>query len=136
MTQSLNPENGLPRVIRAAKMLEEEIAHGDSQAVIATDVSGSICYWNEGAQRLYGWSAEEVMGQNVTDVTPAEAVRSSADGILQRLIAGHSYRGQFQVRRRDGTSFIATVVDTPVRGDSGELVGVVGVSWVGQEEQS
>src|SRR5688572_25846693 len=136
MTHPLKTENGLPRVIRAARLLEEEIAHGDSQAVIATDVTGSICYWKEGAQRLYGWCADEVLGQNVTDVTPAEEVRSSAAGILRALAAGHSYRGQFMVRRRDRTSFIATVVDTPVRGDTGELVGVVGVSWVEHGERS
>ena len=136
MTQDLKTENGLDRVIRVAQRLEQEIAHGDSQAVIATDVAGSICYWNEGAERLYGWSAEEVLGRNVTDVTPAEEVRASADGILSALATGHSYRGEFKVRRRDGTSFIATVVDTPVRGDTGELVGVVGVSWVEPGERS
>lgn len=130
MTEDLKTDYGLPRVIRAARLLEEEIAHGDSQAVIATDAAGSICYWNEGAQRLYGWSADEVLGLMVTDVTPAESVRASADSILRALVAGHSYRGAFRVRRRDGTAFVATVVDTPVRGDAGELVGVVGVSWV------
>jgi PAS domain S-box-containing protein len=130
MTQDLATANGLPRVIRAARLLEEEIAHGDAQAVIATDVAGSICYWNDAAERLYGWSADEVIGRNVTDVTPAESVRTSADSILRALVAGHSYRGAFMVRRRDGTPFIATVVDTPVRGDAGELVGVVGVSWI------
>jgi PAS domain S-box-containing protein len=124
-----NTASSLPRVIGVARRLEEEIAHGGEQAVIATDMTGAICYWNEAAQRLYGWRAEEVLGVNVTEITPAEDTRESADRILRALVAGHSYRGQFKLRRRDGTSFVATVVDTPVRNDAGELVGVVGVSW-------
>ena len=119
----------LPRVIGAARRLEEEIAHADDQAVIATDILGAICYWNAAAERLYGWSEAEVLGRTVTEVTPAEEQRASADGILKALIAGQTYHGVFKVRRRDGTSFLATVVDTPVRSEEGELVGVVGVSW-------
>src|SRR5262249_54097980 len=98
------------------------------QAVIATDLSGTITYWNRFAERLYGWSAAEVIGRNVVDVTPAEASHEQAAEILGRVRAGESWSGEFGVRRRDGTAFPAEVTASPIRDDAGELIGVVGVS--------
>jgi adenylate cyclase len=45
------------------------------EAVIATDLEGRITYWNRYAERLYGWREEEVLGQSVVEVTPADASR-------------------------------------------------------------
>jgi PAS domain S-box-containing protein len=41
------------------------------QAVVATDPQARILYWNQGAERLYGWSADEVLGRNAAEVIVA-----------------------------------------------------------------
>lgn len=98
------------------------------QAVVVTDLAGTITYWNGFAERLYGWSVPEVLGRSILDVTPAAASREQAAAILEQLRAGKSWAGEFTVQRRDGTSFPAWVTDTPIRDERGELAGMIGVS--------
>jgi PAS domain S-box-containing protein len=98
------------------------------QAVIATDMAGTITYWNRHAERLYGWSAAEATGRNILEVTPAETSHEQAAEIMSRLAAGETWSGEFNVRRRDGTSFPAMVTDTPIQDERGSLSGIVGVS--------
>ena len=98
------------------------------QAVIATDLSGRITYWNKYAERLYGWEAAEVLGRNVVEVTPSSATQAQAHEIMSSLREGQSWSGEFNVRRRDGTVFPAQVTDSPIYDNDGRLVGVVGVS--------
>lgn len=98
------------------------------QAVIATDLNGTIIYWNSFAEKLYGWSAAEALGANILDLTPAEGARDRAAEILSRLQKGQSWSGEFLVRRRDGSELPVLLTDSPILSDSGELIGIVGVS--------
>jgi len=97
-------------------------------AVIATDERGLIRFWNRAAEELYGWTADEVMGRDVTSVTPGPASEHEAQAIMQTLLRGESWRGAFEVRRKDGTTFLADVTDTPVFDEQKNLIGIVGVS--------
>jgi PAS domain S-box-containing protein len=98
------------------------------QAVIATDMTGAITYWNRHAEQLYGWPAEEAVGRSILEVTPAETSVEQAAEIMSRLRAGETWSGEFNVRRRDGASFPALVTDTPIQDEGGNLIGVVGIS--------
>ena len=98
------------------------------QAVIATDLSGRITYWNKFAERLYGWRADEVAGRSVVEVMTTSATEAQAQEIMEALREGESWSGEFAVRRRDGTVFPAQVTDSPIYDREGRLVGVVGVS--------
>jgi PAS domain S-box-containing protein len=98
------------------------------QAIVATDITGNIIFWNHAAEQLYGWSEKEVLGRNIVDVTPAETSKEQAIKILKKLNTGESWSGEFDAKRRDGTFFSAIVTDTPITNDKGELIGVIGVS--------
>src|SRR5437763_14993880 len=97
-------------------------------AVIATDAVGVIRFCNHAAEQLYGWSAAEVIGRDVTTVTPGPASEREAQEIMAALARGESWHGAFLVRRKDGATFLAEVTDTPVFDDQQMLIGVVGVS--------
>jgi PAS domain S-box-containing protein len=97
------------------------------QAVIVTDLAGRITSWNEAAEELYGWKAEEVLGKSIVDVTPAPAMAEYANEIMDSLRGGKSWGGHFMVRHRDGHEFEAMVIDAPLM-SNGELAGVIGVS--------
>jgi PAS domain S-box-containing protein len=122
------------RDITERKRSEDEIrfqAHllnAVEQAVIATDLEGTVTFWNTFAENLYGWSAAEALGANVLDLTPSPGMRQKAAEILSCLKAGEGWQGEFEVQRRDGTSFPALVNDSPILNEKGELIGIVGVS--------
>jgi PAS domain S-box-containing protein len=98
------------------------------QAIIATDMKGNITYWNYAAEQLYGWTETEVLGRNIVEVTPAETSKEQAANILNRLIAGEFWSGEFVAKRRDGTAFPAIVTDAPITNDKGEFIGILGIS--------
>ena len=98
------------------------------QAVIATDPQGKIIYWNRAAEVLYGWSATEVMGRSVVEITPSEELIDRAEEIMSELAAGRSWSGEMEVRRKDGTTFPAMVTDTPVFDEAGILTAIIGIS--------
>jgi PAS domain S-box-containing protein len=97
-------------------------------AVIVTDLGGRIVRWNPAAERLYGWTAEEILGRNIADVTVSEAGQEHGDDIMRSLREGKPWSGGFTVVRKDGSTFSALVTDVGVRTDDGRLAGIVGVS--------
>ena len=116
------------RRVEEASRFQAHLLDTVEQAVIATDLEGRITYWNNFAERLYGWRASEAVGRNVLEVTPDGEEGARAAEIMSQLAAGETWSGEFHVRRRDGSSFPAHVTDTPIQDEAGRLVGVVGVS--------
>ena len=98
------------------------------QAVIATDLQGKVIYWNRAAEELYGWSQEEALGRPIMEITPSEELVGRAEEIMSGLLAGRSWSGEFEVRRKDGTTFPVMVTNTPVHDGWGNLVAILGVS--------
>jgi two-component system, cell cycle sensor histidine kinase and response regulator CckA len=97
-------------------------------AVIGTDPEGRIVYWNRAAEAVYQWTAAEVMGRNIVEVTVPpdnlDIARQIMDGITAR---GH-WEGEFRVRRKDGSTFPALVTDSVVRAPDGGVAGYVGIT--------
>ncbi len=98
------------------------------EAIIATGLDGTIIYWNRSAEGLYGWSAGEVLGRPVVEITPDESSRETAAGIMEELSRGMRWSGEMILRRRDGSSFVGLVTNSPIHDESGNLIGVVGIS--------
>jgi PAS domain S-box-containing protein len=108
--------------------LQARLLNAVGQAIVATDVEGSITYWNRAAEQLYGWQEAEVLGRNIVDVTPAETSKEQAMNIMNRLIEGEGWSGEFIAKRRDGLIFPAIVTNSPITDDKGEVIGIIGVS--------
>lgn len=109
-------------------LFQAQLLDAVDQAVIATTWDGTIRFWNSFAECLYGWSAVEVIGQSVLEITPAEISQQQGQAIMARLQAGEKWSGEYLVRRRDGSIFPAFVSDVPLRDPDGSIIGIVGVS--------
>ena len=96
--------------------------------MIITSPDGIVVTWSPYAETLYGWTAAEAIGRSILELTPSPDAADQAAEVIERLRAGESWSGEFPVQRKDGTTFIAFVTDTPVRDDDGEIVAIVGVS--------
>jgi PAS domain S-box-containing protein len=93
-------------------------------AIFLLDPGGHIVSWNDGAQRIKGWTAEEIVGRHFSTFYTEDAVAS--DHPAHELeIAGREgrYEEEGWRVRKDGTLFWANVVITALYADSGELVG-------------
>jgi PAS domain S-box-containing protein len=108
--------------------LQARLLNAVGQAIVATDLEGNITYWNRAAEQLYGWQEAEVLGRNIVNVTPAETSQEQAINIMNRLIEGEHWSGEFIAKRRDGTIFPAIVTNSPITDDKGDIVGIIGVS--------
>jgi PAS domain S-box-containing protein len=97
------------------------------QALIVTDLQGTVVGWNKAAEELYGWTAEEAIGQPVSGLSVPDMAQDVADDIMEALRQGVPWSGGFPVRRKDGSLFTALVTDSGVYHE-GELVGIVGLS--------
>src|SRR4051812_14137447 len=84
-------------------------------AVIATDLTGRIRYWNPAAEELYGWPIGPVLGRSILEVIPTEIDAQQPAVILARLQRGGSWEGECWLRRQDGSRFLAHVSDRPIR---------------------
>ena len=105
----------------------DEILESAGLAVIATDVSGVVVFWNHAAQDLYGWTSSEAVGRKIEELTVPEMGQEAASEIMAALRDGVPWTGGFPVRRKDGTVFPALVTDRGIYRD-GSLVGLVGVT--------
>jgi PAS domain S-box-containing protein len=93
-------------------------------AIISLDVEGRITTWNEGAERITGYRAEEAMGRPVSIFYPPEAITRGWPGHeLATAAAAGRFEDEGWRLRKDGTRFWANVVVTALRDDAGEVEG-------------
>ncbi|MEQ8241709.1 MAG: PAS domain S-box protein [Cyclobacteriaceae bacterium] len=108
--------------------LQSTILNAVGQAVIATDLKGTVNYFNKAAEELYGWPVPEVIGQNILEVTVPKTSNAQAQEIMEALMANQKWSGEIMVQNRTGKTFPAFVHDSPILDDKGKLVGIIGVS--------
>jgi PAS domain S-box-containing protein len=131
----LNPE-GKPRqylAIRAditeRKRAEEVREHlaavvdSSDDAIISKDMNGTITAWNRGAEKIFGYSSAEALGQPMLMLFPPERASEETD-ILERIRQGGSVEHFETVRiRKDGKSIDISSTISPIRDSSGVIVG-------------
>jgi len=97
-------------------------------AVIATDLVGTVTHWSDGAERLYGWSRTEVIGRPITELTVGPEDTQVAENIMESVRRTGRWEGDFWVRRRDHSAFLAHVREAIIADELGTPIGLVGVS--------
>ncbi|MEO8058861.1 MAG: PAS domain S-box protein [Burkholderiales bacterium] len=98
-------------------------------AIYMLDIDGYVVSWNSGAQRLKGYSAQEIVGCHFSQFYPEADVRA---GMPARTLATAAREGRFEAEgwrvRKSGERFWAHVVVDPVRAPGGELIGFAKVT--------
>jgi PAS domain S-box-containing protein len=98
-------------------------------AIFALDTTGHVLSWNEGAQRLKGWTASEIIGKHFSTFYPDYDI---ASGKPAYELEGAIREGRFEDEgwriRKDGSRMWANVVITAIRDAAGELIGFAKVT--------
>jgi len=111
--------------IRAQKAAQQliSIVESSHDAIVSKDLDGTIMTWNRGAERLFGYSAEDAIGRSITMLIPPDR-RDEEPGILARIRKGEMVDHFETVRRRkDGSLFDISLTISPVRDAKGRIVG-------------
>ena len=97
-------------------------------AILSKKLDGTITSWNQSAERLFGYKAEEAVGQHITLIVPWER-RSEEEDILRRLAGGKRVEHFETVRRRkDGTHLDVSLTISPIRDAAGRVIGASNVA--------
>ena len=106
----------------AARRLAAVVASSDD-AIITKNLDGTITTWNAAAERLFGYTEAEAIGQTVRMLIPAD-LQSEEDSVLAKLRAGETIDHYETIRRRkDGTLISISLTVSPIRNDAGEIIG-------------
>ena len=100
-----------------------EIVESSDDAIISTDLSTIISTWNKGAERLYGYTAEEMIGRPIRVLVPPDRVEEEA-AILARIRRGERIEARDTVRRRKDGSLVDVLLSVSLlKNAAGDVVG-------------
>jgi PAS domain S-box-containing protein len=110
------------RAEQATRLLAA-IVESSHDAIVSKSLNGVITSWNKGAERLFGYAAEEAVGQNITLIIPPE--RSDEERmIVEQLTRGERVDHFETVRmRKDGSLLDVSLTISPMKDASGRVVG-------------
>src|ERR1700722_9784060 len=99
------------------------VVESADDAIISKDLNGIVRSWNDGARRMFGYAAEEMIGQPILRIIPLELHYEEA-AILARLREGERV-DHFETRRtrKDGSTIELSVTISPIRDGSGRVIG-------------
>jgi len=99
------------------------IVESSDDAILSKDLNGIILSWNSGAERLFGYKAEEILGKCVTTLIPADRL-DEEPRILERIRRGERVEPYETVRqRKDGSLVDISLTVSPIRDAFGKVVG-------------
>jgi PAS domain S-box-containing protein len=99
------------------------IVESSGDAIASIDLDGIVTTWNQGAERLYGYTAEEIVGKTILLIIPANR-RDEESGILARVQRGKRVNHYDTIRtRRDGSPVHVSLTVSPVNDNTGRIVG-------------
>jgi PAS domain S-box-containing protein len=99
------------------------IVEGSDDAIVSKDVNGIVTSWNAAAERMFGYSAAEVIGRSIRLIIPDDR-QSEEDVVLSRIRAGERVdHFETQRCRKNGELFDVSITVSPIRTPDGRVIG-------------
>jgi len=113
-------------------VIARALLEGESEAIVASDAEGIIQFWNAGATRVFGFTADEALGQSLDIIIPERLRARHWDGYRETMRTGKSRYGSGDLLsvpalRKDGAQISVEFTIAVVRGEQGDMVGLVAV---------
>jgi PAS domain S-box-containing protein len=120
--ERMSAEDARLRAEQAARLLALIIENSDD-AILSKDITGTVTSWNRGAERIFGYSADEMVGKHIITLIPRDRVSEEA-GILERIRRGEHIDHFETVRRCKGGSLIdVSLTVSPIKDEIGKIIG-------------
>jgi PAS domain S-box-containing protein len=116
----------------ALSQITEALLASGADAIVATDRDGIIRHWNPGAERIFGHSAAEAVGQSLDLIIPAQLRARHWEGYRRVMQTGQSRYGEGDVLavpglRKDGTRVSLEFTIAMIRDEAGAMIGVAAI---------
>ena len=99
------------------------IVESSDDAIVTKDLNSTITSWNAAAERMFGYTAAEAIGQSIRMLIPAD-LQDEEDMVLARIRAGQKIDHYETIRqRKDGSQLFISLTVSPIRDEHGEIVG-------------
>jgi PAS domain S-box-containing protein len=119
VTRNLTERKSVEQRLRSLASIVES----SDDAIVSKDLDGIIANWNSGAERVFGYTSEEAVGQPITIVIPADR-QSEEHDILTRIRRGDRIDHFETIRqRKDGSLIFVSLSVSPIKDDAGKIVG-------------
>ena len=104
------------------------IVENAEDAILVKDMTGTILVWNKGAEELYGYKLEEMVGKNISLLLP-EGHKDEVQKILLRIAKGEKIEHYETTRvKKDGTKIVVSLTVSPVKNKEGKITGASSVA--------
>jgi PAS domain S-box-containing protein len=104
------------------------IVESSDDAIIAASAAGRISSWNAGAERVFGYTAEEIIGKPISVLAPP-GKKNEPVALFEQILAGHAIAHHETVRRRkDGTLIDVSFTFSPLRDATGAVIGASAIA--------
>ena len=113
-----------------SKLLEQRAKAFDYlfDAVVVTDMVGTIIDWNKGAEHLYGYSKEEVLGRPVNILHVPEDSDKVTDEVFSGINASGKWSGEIRMLHKDGHIGWIESICVPIYDDNEQMIGALGIN--------
>ncbi len=114
---------------QAEQFLQSQTKRGGEgkKSIIVTNLQGKIIYWNEGAQAIFGYTAEEMLGQTPALLYP-QREQQQLGRDLEQIRKGKDYRDLWKGRRKDGSTVWIDIKTTLLCNSQGKALGFIGIA--------
>jgi PAS domain S-box-containing protein len=106
------------------QILLSSIVNTSDDAIISTDLNGLVTSWNTGAEQMYGYTADEMIGRDTLILLPEDIYNEELE-ILKRIYSGESLQHyETSRKRKDGEVLRVSITASPLVNKNGEITGI------------
>jgi diguanylate cyclase (GGDEF)-like protein/PAS domain S-box-containing protein len=105
---------------------QSKLLDNAQDAIFGQDMDSRILYWNKGAERLFGWTAEEAMGRQIEEIFPY--VFPEVKNVQAFVLEHGEWTGELQKRHRNGRALVVESRCTLVRGEDGKPRSILAIN--------
>src|SRR3954454_6510657 len=121
-------QSGEKRAIEDAARRLAAIVESSDDAIVGKDLNGVVTNWNKAAERIFGYTAAEMIGRSITTIIPPE-LQGDEPIILSKIRAGQRIEHFETVRvRKDGRRIHVSLTVSPIRAEDGTVIGAAKIA--------